>query len=112
MEEPAALDTRAVSLAEGRLVGRGAELARILTALDAVESGHGRTLLVFGEPGIGKTRLASEVLARARERSAQVGVGRAFEQHTAVPYFPFTEAITFTMLGAPLLPQAEVLERW
>ena len=112
MDEQATSDTRTVSLAAGRLVGRGAELARILSALDAIASGNGRTVLLFGEPGVGKTRLANEVLVRARERGAQVRVGRAFQEHTAVPYFPFTEALTFTMKEGRLLPPDEVLNRW
>jgi len=87
-------------------------LARILSALDTIASGNGRTVLLFGEPGVGKTRLANEVLVRARERGAQVRVGRAFQEHTAVPYFPFTEALTFTMKEGRLLPPDEVLNRW
>ena len=42
----------------------------------------------------------------------QVWVGRAFEQHTAVPFFPFTEALAFKMTETSLPPLAEVLQRW
>jgi DNA-binding CsgD family transcriptional regulator/tetratricopeptide (TPR) repeat protein len=112
MAEPAVSDTTAGTTAEGRLVGRQAELARILTALDTVGSGHGCTVFLFGEPGVGKTRLAREVLARAREQGAQVYMGRAFEQHTAVPFFPISEALTFKMTGTPLPALVDMLERW
>jgi predicted ATPase len=38
-------------------VGREPELARLTTLLDELRSGHGRLVLVTGDPGIGKTRL-------------------------------------------------------
>src|SRR5207249_2937745 len=48
----------------------------------------------------------------ARTRRTQVIVGRCFEQHTLVPFFPFTEALTAALAGAPLALQAEAPERW
>src|SRR4029450_6909348 len=47
-------------------VGRGRELAELGRALDATRAGGGTTALVTGDAGIGKTRLASELAARAR----------------------------------------------
>jgi predicted ATPase len=49
---------------ERRLIGRRPELRRILSALETTASGRGRLVLLSGEPGIGKTRLAQEALAR------------------------------------------------
>lgn len=43
---------------DGSLVGREGELAAILAALDAVAAGSGRLVVIAGEPGVGKTRLA------------------------------------------------------
>ena len=57
------------SLPSGSLVGRNAELARILSAVDAVGGGEGRLIMLAGEPGIGKTRLAQEVTLHLRNRS-------------------------------------------
>lgn len=48
-----------------RLVGRARELAELTTALDDVRSGVGRTLVIAGEAGIGKTRLLDELTSRA-----------------------------------------------
>lgn len=47
------------------LVGRSAELVRVLEALQLAAGGAGGTLFLTGEPGIGKTRLATEALALA-----------------------------------------------
>src|SRR5579859_2081656 len=76
------------------LVGREVELARIVSALETTAAGAGRCVLVSGEAGVGKTRLAQEILTQARRRRVQVVAGRCFEQHTSVPFFPFTEALT------------------
>ncbi|WP_454858782.1 helix-turn-helix transcriptional regulator [Promicromonospora soli] len=48
-----------------RLVGRARELGALTAALDDVRSGVGRTLVIAGEAGIGKTRLLDELTARA-----------------------------------------------
>ena len=49
------------------LIGRRGELGRILSLLDAVRSGGHGTVLLEGEAGIGKSRLAAEVAARSRD---------------------------------------------
>ena len=71
------------------MVARAAELEHVLSALDdAVRVGPGRLVVLVGEPGVGKTRLARESLARARTLGVRGFTGRCFEQHTAVPFFP------------------------
>ena len=103
-----------VSLAPlgGRLVGREAELARILSALEATIDGDSRLVLVSGEAGVGKTRLAQEVLSHTRARRLRAIVGRCFEQHTSVPFFPFTEALTTALAEAPMALQSDAPQRW
>jgi transcriptional regulator with AAA-type ATPase domain len=49
-------------------VGREAELAALTADLDAAVAGRGGVVLLAGEPGIGKTRLAEELAAQARAR--------------------------------------------
>jgi predicted ATPase len=61
-------------------IGRERELARALTAFDAAVEGRGSFVLIDGEPDVGKTRLARELLSIARSRGARILVGRCFEQ--------------------------------
>jgi len=63
-------------------VGRATELAAVAADLDAAAGGRGGVVLLAGEPGIGKTRLAEEVAAAAAARGAlalwaAAGRGRA-----------------------------------
>jgi AAA ATPase domain len=50
------------------LVGRDEETRALLTALAAAEAGHGGTVFLAGEPGIGKSRLVREAVRAAGER--------------------------------------------
>jgi predicted ATPase len=94
------------------LVGREAELEHVLSVLRAVASGPGRLVLLRGEPGIGKTRLAREVLQRARAAGHIALAGRCFEQQTAVPFFPFMELLEAALDHAPSSLKAEAPRRW
>ena len=98
--------------ADHALIGREAEMTRMLRALEPLSAGYGRVVLLSGEPGIGKTRLGRELVGHAARLGARTRVGRCFEQHTAVPFFPFTEALTLPWEGPALLPEAGPLERW
>ena len=80
--------------ASATFVGRVQELEELGRALDAARSGRGATVLVAGEAGIGKTRLASELATRARDAGFDVLVGRSIDLvGTDLPYQPFVEAL-------------------
>lgn len=74
-------------------VGRERELAFLTTGLDDALAGHGHLFLVSGEPGIGKSRLADELAARARERRAYVLWGRCWEAGGAPAYWPWVQSL-------------------
>jgi predicted ATPase len=75
-------------------VGRTRELERLDETLSAAAAGRGSTVLITGEAGIGKTRLVSELAARARSTGATVLVGRCIDLlGTALPYLPVAEAL-------------------
>jgi len=76
----------------GRFVGRREEMDQLKGALDGALSGRGALVMLVGEPGIGKTRLAEEFCVYARLRGAQVLTGRSYEGAVEVPYYPFIEA--------------------
>jgi DNA-binding SARP family transcriptional activator len=82
------------------LVGREAELHRVDHALEAAFAGHGRVVLLAGEPGIGKTRTLEETLTRARRRGMVTALGRCFEGGGAPAFWPFVE------IGRALAEQA------
>src|SRR5215831_8984014 len=94
------------------LVGRDAELARIQSVWQTVLDGKGRLVLLSGEPGIGKTRLAEEVLLRTATPKCVTLIGRCFEQQSSIPFFPFTEAFAAAWKVAPTELTHAAAERW
>jgi DNA-binding SARP family transcriptional activator len=91
-EEPATAD-RAAEPSRGTFVGRERELAELVGGLDDAFAGHGRVFLLAGEPGIGKSLLAEELIADARTRGARVLVGRCWEAGGAPAYWPWVQAL-------------------
>ncbi len=75
------------------LLGRDEELAAVLGALDVAENGAGGLVLVGGEPGIGKSRLADEVASQARARGFGSLWGRGWEDAGAPPYWPWVQVM-------------------
>jgi DNA-binding SARP family transcriptional activator len=81
------------------LVGRKVELDRLARRLG--EGKHDAQLvLVSGEPGVGKTRLAAALAASALSNEALVLFGRC-DEGLRVPYQPFVEALDSYMDWVP-----------
>jgi predicted ATPase len=74
-------------------VGRERELVALTDGLDDALAGRGTLFLVSGEPGIGKSRLADEIGARARGRGMRVLWGRCWEGGGAPAYFPWVQCL-------------------
>src|SRR5712692_3117244 len=72
------------------LVGRAAAFSQLVGSL---QQGQPQAVLVVGEAGIGKTRLASEFVAWARAQGAEVLSGHALEMDGRLPYQPLVEAL-------------------
>ncbi|GAC1615111.1 MAG: helix-turn-helix transcriptional regulator [Candidatus Dormibacteraceae bacterium] len=75
------------------MVGREEELTRLEDALLAACRGAGSVMIVAGDAGLGKSRLAGEVMQRADRIGAEVMEGSCSEAELALPYLPFLEAI-------------------
>jgi predicted ATPase len=78
---------------ETELIGRTGELALIDAELRAIELGECRVLAISGEPGIGKTRLSSELCGRAVARGDTVRAGRGSELEREAPFAVLIEAL-------------------
>jgi predicted ATPase len=72
-------------------VGRVPELAALVRQLGVVESGRGSVVLLAGEPGIGKTRIAEELCAFGEQRGATVYWGECFEGDGAPAFWPWVQ---------------------
>ncbi len=96
----------------GPLVSRQQEVHRVLAAVDAVVGGSGQLVLLTGEAGIGKTRLAQEIALDAGGRGFLVASGRCYEPEQDVPFYPFLELLTTVCLAVPRSMRDEIPTRW
>ena len=84
---------------DSELVGREAELSHLLAMLESAASGRPVVTLISGDAGVGKTRLVSELAARARVGGFTVLSGRCAELGDAVPYLPLADALRDATTG-------------
>lgn len=85
------------------MVGRGEELGRIRSVLDAVTEGAGHCLLLGGELGVGKTRLLQEIMVEARSRGHLVLTARYYQAEQTTSFYPVIGALSE---GDTLVPPA------
>ncbi|WP_082952622.1 helix-turn-helix transcriptional regulator [Mycolicibacter sinensis] len=88
--------------------GRADELKAISAAIAGVARGRGGALVIEGPPGIGKSRLLTEVLALAEKAGVRALFGEAFEYQQTVPFFSLFMA---TLHADPPVGDAEALRR-
>ena len=88
--------------------GRADELKLIGALVAAVAQGRGGVLVIEGPPGIGKSRLLTEVLALAEKCGVRTLFGEAFEYQQTVPFFSLFMA---TLRADPPVGDAEALRK-
>jgi DNA-binding CsgD family transcriptional regulator len=75
------------------LIGRERDLAVALEQLKSIDGGGSASVLVRGEAGIGKSRLARELLERAAKVDIRTLVGRADDFDRGIPYALFRDVL-------------------
>lgn len=75
------------------LIGRRDELSRLEAALQRSLQGRGSVLTLTGEAGVGKTRQAEELAARAAGQGLRVLQGRCHDSQRLFPFSPWVEAL-------------------
>ena len=106
--------TGSAALFGPNLIGRANHFAALVTAWEAARGGGSAVLVVEGEPGLGKTRLCGDLLARVRaEGEAWVGAARAADAREAGDFAAMRDALMGLesapgLAGAPDWALAEV----
>jgi DNA-binding CsgD family transcriptional regulator len=95
-------------LATPPIRGRAGELTVIGALVTALMGGRGGVLVIEGPPGIGKSRLLTEVMALADKGGVRTLFGEAFEYQQTVPFFSLFMA---TLRADPPVGDAEALRR-
>ncbi|HEX6478173.1 MAG TPA: AAA family ATPase [Ktedonobacteraceae bacterium] len=81
------------NLLDAPLLGRTAEFGTLIECYQRVHVGQPQLVLLQGETGIGKTRLASEFAGWAQAQGADVLVGRALQTGRQLPYQPLIDIL-------------------
>lgn len=89
---------------EPPLIGRDADLAALAGVWEWVRAGHGAVAVLGGEGGIGKTRLAAELIARAHAGNATVARCSAVDLGGAPPFAPWIELLAALARGLDAPP--------
>ncbi|MDN5861257.1 MAG: AAA family ATPase, partial [Pseudonocardia sp.] len=90
---PPAAETAHAAAGPSTLTGRATELSKLTAAWSAATAGEGGVLLVAGEGGIGKTRLAAEVTTIAEATGSQVFTARCYTSERSMFLQPIVDAL-------------------
>jgi DNA-binding CsgD family transcriptional regulator len=105
---PGVFDVGGQQLVTPPIRGRADELEVIGALVTAVAQGRGGVLVIEGPPGIGKSRLLTEVLTLADKEGVRTLFGEAFEYQQTVPFFSLFMA---TLHADPPVGDADALRR-
>lgn len=90
------------------LVGRQREWAQLLEEWRTIMCGSPRMVVISGEAGIGKTRLAEELLSWASRQGVTTASARCYAAEGALAYAPVTAWLQTDVVQAHLLTLADV----
>ena len=90
-----------------KLIGRDAELSQLESFLEQTKQGKGTLCLIFGEPGIGKSRLIDELRGYVHSLNGIFCGGKCYQYEFRVPYKVFSEAIDAYIDKIKRLPKVE-----
>src|SRR6201992_818723 len=105
---PGLFDVGGQRLATPPIRGRAYELTLIGALVTALARGRGGALVIEGPPGIGKSRLLTEVMALADKAGVRALFGEALEYQQTVPFFALFMA---TLHADPPVGDADALRR-
>jgi DNA-binding CsgD family transcriptional regulator len=88
------------------LVGRDDVLVRFDLALAQAAAGQGSVLLLYGEAGIGKTRLCGQVGRTHRDRGGQALLGRAVPEKSTIAFAAVADTLRAARRAEPPLWEA------
>ena len=101
---PVMLEISPFPLAERTaFVGREAERDSVRATIDRALGGHGSLVMLAGGPGVGKSRLAMEMMEYASRLGFRCDVGHCYERDEPFPYLPFVEIIESQLAQAASL---------
>ena len=90
------------------LIGREHEMAVVGQAVELAHNGLGSSILLLGEAGVGKSRLAREARSLGQQQRMLAFWGRCVDGGQSTPYQPFSEALLAGLRGqAP--PEVDAL---
>src|SRR5207245_7252777 len=98
-------------LLEGPFLGRTAEFGILIERYQRAHAGQPQLVLLQGETGIGKTRLASEFVGWAQAQGADVLAGRALQNGRQLPYQPLIDVLRHRLEQEPA-PNDLVSDVW
>jgi len=88
------------------MVGREEELAALVSLMERAMSGAPSYAVLTGDPGIGKSRLAAELVAEARRRGMRALVGRCSQDDGAPPLWPWRAVLDG--IGMSVLAEGQI----
>jgi DNA-binding SARP family transcriptional activator len=102
-------DAREDSSPTAPLIGRARELGRLRRIWSGVSGGRGAVVSICGDAGIGKTRLASEMLRFAAREGALTATCAALDLGGAAPFGPWAELVRKLI---PQVPDPPLAAAW